>query len=136
VRTGQLIGPLHGIPFAVKDNYDTVDMRTTAGAAADYANDKPPKDATMVAKLRASGAIILGKTNLDEYAPAGIARSSLGGQTCNPYDTKRVAAGSSSGSGARWRRISQSARWARIRLDRCAILPPRICSSAWSRPKV
>jgi len=49
-----LIGPLHGIPFAVKDNYDTVDMRTTAGAAADYANDKPPKDATMVAKLRAS----------------------------------------------------------------------------------
>jgi amidase len=99
-RTGQLIGPLHGIPFAVKDNYDTVDMRTTAGAAADYANDKPPKDATMVAKLRASGAIILGKTNLDEYAPAGIARSSLGGQTCNPYDTKRVAAGSSSGSGA------------------------------------
>ena len=100
VRTGQLIGPLHGIPFAVKDNYDTVDMRTTAGAAADYANDKPPKDATMVAKLRASGAIILGKTNLDEYAPAGIARSSLGGQTCNPYDTKRVAAGSSSGSGA------------------------------------
>jgi amidase len=99
-RTGQLVGPLHGIPFAVKDNYDTVDMRTTAGAAADYANDKPPKDATMVAKLRASGAIILGKTNLDEYAPAGIARSSLGGQTCNPYDTKRVPAGSSSGSGA------------------------------------
>jgi amidase len=99
-RTGQLIGPLHGIPFAVKDNYDTVDMRTTAGAAADYANDKPPKDATMVAKLRAAGAIILGKTNLDEYAPAGIARSSLGGQTCNPYDTKRVPAGSSGGSGA------------------------------------
>jgi len=99
-RTGQLIGPLHGIPFAVKDNYDTVDMRTTAGAAADYANDKPPKDATMVARLRAAGAIILGKTNLDEYAPAGIARSSLGGQTCNPYDTKRVPAGSSGGSGA------------------------------------
>ena len=65
-------------------------MRTTAGAAADYANDKPPKDATMVAKLRAAGAIILGKTNLDEYAPAGIGRSTLGGQTCNPYDTKRI----------------------------------------------
>ena len=54
----------------------------------------------MVAKLRAAGAIILGKTNLDEYAPAGIARSTLGGQTCNPYDTKRVPAGSSGGSGA------------------------------------
>ena len=99
-RTGEFVGPLHGIPFAIKDNYDTVDMRTTAGAAAAYANDKPPKDATMVAKLRAAGAIILGKTNLDEYAPAGIARSSLGGQTCNPYDTKRVPGGSSAGSGA------------------------------------
>ncbi|HWN50023.1 MAG TPA: amidase [Xanthobacteraceae bacterium] len=99
-RTGQLVGPLHGIPFAVKDNYDTIDMRTTAGAAAEYANDKPPKDATMVARLRAAGAIILGKTNLDEYAPAGIGRSSLGGQTCNPYDTKRIPGGSSAGSGA------------------------------------
>ncbi|MGC2716238.1 MAG: amidase family protein, partial [Pseudolabrys sp.] len=48
-RTGEFVGPLHGIPFAIKDNYDTVDMRTTAGAAAAYANDKPPKDATMVA---------------------------------------------------------------------------------------
>jgi Asp-tRNA(Asn)/Glu-tRNA(Gln) amidotransferase A subunit family amidase len=99
-HTGEFVGPLHGIPFAIKDNYDTVDMRTTAGAAAAYANDKPPKDAAMVAKLRAAGAIILGKTNLDEYAPAGIARSSLGGQTCNPYDTKRVPGGSSAGSGA------------------------------------
>jgi len=99
-RTGKLVGPLHGIPFAVKDNYDTVDMRTTAGAAAEYANDKPPKDATIVAKLRAAGAIILGKTNLDEYAPAGIGRSTLGGQTCNPYDTKRITGGSSAGSAA------------------------------------
>jgi len=99
-RTGNFVGPLHGIPIAVKDNYDTVDMRTTAGANADYANDKPPKDATMVAKLRAAGAIILGKTNLDEYAPAGIGRSTLGGQTCNPYDTKRISGGSSAGSAA------------------------------------
>jgi amidase len=99
-RTGQFVGPLHGIPFAIKDNYDTVDMRTTAGAAADYANDKPPKDSTIVAKLRAAGAIFLGKTNLDEYAPAGIGRSTLGGQTCNPYDTKRIPGGSSAGSGA------------------------------------
>ena len=99
-RTGEFVGPLHGIAFAVKDNYDTVDMRTTAGAAADYANDKPPRDATMVAKLRAAGAIILGKTNLDEYAPAGIGRSTLGGQTCNPYDTKRITGGSSAGSAA------------------------------------
>ncbi|HEY7297446.1 MAG TPA: amidase family protein [Xanthobacteraceae bacterium] len=99
-QTGNFVGPLHGIPIAVKDNYDTVDMRTTAGAAADYANDKPPQDATMVAKLRAAGAIILGKTNLDEYAPAGIGRSTLGGQSCNPYDTKRITGGSSAGSAA------------------------------------
>ena len=99
-RTDRLIGPLHGIPFAIKDNYDTIDMRTTAGAAAEYANDKPPADATMIAKLRAAGAIIIGKTNLDEYAPAGIGRSTLGGQTCNPYDTKRTPGGSSAGSGA------------------------------------
>ncbi len=48
-RTGNFLGPLHGIPIAVKENYDTIDMRTTAGALADYANDKPPRDATMVA---------------------------------------------------------------------------------------
>jgi Asp-tRNA(Asn)/Glu-tRNA(Gln) amidotransferase A subunit family amidase len=99
-RTGNFVGPLHGIPIAIKDNYDTIDMRTTAGAIADYANDKAPKDATMVAKLRAAGAIMLGKTNLDEYAPAGIGRSTLGGQTCNPYDTKRITGGSSAGSAA------------------------------------
>jgi amidase len=99
-RTGNLVGPLHGILIAVKDNYDTIDMRTTAGAIAEYANDKPPKDATMVAKLRAAGAIMIGKTNLDEYAPAGIGRSTLGGQTCNPYDTKRITGGSSAGSAA------------------------------------
>jgi amidase len=99
-RTGNFVGALHGIPIAVKDNYDTVDMRTTAGAIADYAHDRPPKDATMVAKLRAAGAIILGKTNLDEYAPAGIGRSTLGGQSCNPYDTKRITGGSSAGSAA------------------------------------
>ena len=80
-RTGRLVGPLHGIPMAIKDNYDTVDMRTTAGAAAPYANDKPPQDATIVAKLRAAGAIFLGKTNLDEYAPASIARKARAAAT-------------------------------------------------------
>jgi len=75
-------------------------MRTTAGAAAAYANDKPPRDATVIAKLRAAGAIIIGKTNLDEYAPAGIGRSTFGGQSCNPYETTRIPGGSSGGSGA------------------------------------
>ena len=99
-RTGRLAGPLHGIPIAVKDLFDTFDMRTTAGAAAAYANDRPPRDATVIAKLRAAGAIIIGKTNLDEYAPAGIGRSTFGGQSCNPYDTTRIPGGSSGGSAA------------------------------------
>ena len=99
-RTGKFAGPLHGIPIAIKDNYDTLDMRTTAAAAAEYADDRPPDDATMVARLRAAGAILLGKTNMDEYAPAGIARSAFGGQTCNPYDTTRIPGGSSGGSAA------------------------------------
>ena len=99
-RTGKFAGPLHGIPIAIKDNYDTFDMRTTAAAAAEYADDRPPDDASMVAKLRAAGAILLGKTNMDEYAPAGIARSAFGGQTCNPYDTTRIPGGSSGGSAA------------------------------------
>ncbi len=99
-RTGKFVGPLHGIPIAIKDVYDTVDLRTTGGAAAPYANDKAPRDATIVAKLRAAGAIVLGKTNTDEYAAASIGRSGFGGQTCNPYDTTRVPGGSSGGSGA------------------------------------
>lgn len=96
--SGKLKGPLHGIPFAIKDQFDTADMRTTAGAAARYANDRPPKDATVVARLRAAGAIILGKSNLGEYASGD--RSTYGGTTCNPYDTTRSAGRSSGGSGA------------------------------------
>src|SRR5262245_26799922 len=88
VRTGRLAGPLHGVVIAIKDQYDTRDMRTTSGADAQYANDRPPDDATFVAKLRGAGAIILAKANLAEYAVDG-ARSSFGGTFCNPYDTER-----------------------------------------------
>ena len=62
--TGKLIGPLHGVVFAIKDQYDTFDMRTTAGMDAAYANDRPPRDATFVKRLREAGAIILAKANL------------------------------------------------------------------------
>jgi amidase len=97
-RTGQLSGPLHGMVIAIKDQYDTKDMRTTSGADAQYANDRPPDDATFVAKLREAGAIILAKANLAEYAVDG-ARSSFGGTFCNPYDTEREPGMSSAGSG-------------------------------------
>jgi amidase len=98
-RTGRLVGPLHGVVIAIKDQYDTKDMRTTSGADAQYANDRPPDDATFVAKLRDAGAIILAKANLAEYAVDG-ARSSFGGTFCNPYDTEREPGMSSAGSGS------------------------------------
>lgn len=98
-KTGKLVGPLHGVVMAIKDQYDTFDMRTTAGADVPYANDRPPEDSTFVEKLRAAGAIILAKSNLGEYASA-TPRSSFGGTFCNPYDTERIPRGSSSGSGS------------------------------------
>ena len=96
-QNGKLIGPLHGVVMAIKDQYDTFDMRTTSGADVDYANDRPPEDATFVKRLRDAGAIILAKANLAEYAVDG-ARSSFGGTFCNPYDTEREPGMSSAGS--------------------------------------
>ena len=96
-RTGRLVGALHGVVLAIKDQYDTFDMRTTSGGDVDYANDRPPDDATFVKRLRDAGAIILAKSNLAEYAVDG-ARSSFGGTFCNPYDTEREPGMSSAGS--------------------------------------
>ena len=98
-RTGRLAGPLHGVVMAIKDQYDTFDMRTTSGADVEYANDRPPDDATFVKRLRDAGAIILAKSNLAEYAVDG-SRSSFGGTFCNPYDTEREPGMSSAGSGS------------------------------------
>src|SRR6266851_366788 len=97
--TGKLIGPLHGVVFAVKDQYDTFDMRTTGGMDAPYANDRPPDDATFVKRLREAGAIILAKANLGEMGTPN-SRSSFGGPFCNPYDTQRSPGTSSGGSGS------------------------------------
>ncbi len=97
-KTGKLVGPLHGVVMSIKDQYDTFDMRTTSGADAPYANDRPPLDSTFVERLRKAGAIMLGKANLGEYA-AGP-RSAFGGTFCNPYDTERSPGGSSGGSGS------------------------------------
>src|SRR5712691_9466828 len=97
--TGKLIGPLHGVVFSIKDQYDTFDMRTTAGMDAAYANDRPPRDATFVKRLREAGVIILAKANLGEMGTPN-SRSSFGGPFCNPYDTQRSPGTSSGGSGA------------------------------------
>jgi amidase len=97
--TGKLIGALHGVVFSIKDQYDTFDMRTTAGMDAAYANDRPPGDATFVKRLREAGAIILAKANLGEMGTPN-SRSSFGGPFCNPYDTQRSPGTSSGGSGS------------------------------------
>jgi amidase len=98
-------GALFGVPVLIKDNIDTADrMSTTAGSLA-LADSKPPRDAFIVRRLRASGAVILGKTNLSEWANFRSTRSSSGwsgrgGQTKNPFALDRNPCGSSSGSGA------------------------------------
>ena len=90
-------GPLHGIPIAVKDNIDTVDLPTTGGSVV-FEGSFPARDATVVDKLRRAGAIIFIKTNLDEFASSSMGLSSLGGQTLNPYDLRRSPGGSSGGT--------------------------------------
>jgi amidase len=101
---GQRRGPLHGIPVLVKDNIDVAGLPTTAGSLA-LANHVPADDAALVASLRNAGAVILGKTNLSEWANFRSTNSisgwsSAGGQTRNPYVLDRNACGSSSGTGA------------------------------------
>jgi amidase len=101
---GKVRGPLHGIPVLIKDNIDTADkMQTTAGSIALEGNHAE-KDAFLVARLRAAGAVIIGKTNMSEWANFRSTRSvsgwsSRGGQTKNPYVLDRNPCGSSSGSG-------------------------------------
>ena len=97
-KAGHVRGPLHGIPVIVKDNYGTRGMPTSAGtiALATLETD----DAFQVKKLRDAGAVILGKSNMHELASGITTISSIGGQTCNPYDPDRSPGGSSGGSGA------------------------------------
>ncbi len=100
-RTGTLTGPLHGIPFIVKDNYDTHDMPTTGGSAS-LAGSMAADDAYQVRKIREAGAIVLAKSNLAEFAFTALETvgSMLPGWTFNPYALNRVTAGSSGGTAA------------------------------------
>lgn len=99
IRRGDYRGPLHGVPVALKDLYDTAGVPTTA-ASRIYADRVPDEDATSVARLRAAGAVLLGKTNLHEFAYGVTSDSSYFGPTRNPWDLERVPGGSSGGSGA------------------------------------
>ena len=107
-RKGQIRGPLHGIPILVKDNIATDDnMETTAGSLA-ILRSRVPADAVIIQRLREAGAVILGKTNLGEWAnfrsfipifPLAVGWSARGGNTINAYDLSYTSWGSSSGSG-------------------------------------
>lgn len=103
-KSGKLRGPLHGIPVLIKDNIATADkMQTTAGSLA-LAGTPAPRDAFIVARLREAGVVLLGKTNLSEWANfrdrhSTSGWSGRGGQTKNPYALDRSPSGSSSGSG-------------------------------------
>jgi len=96
------VGPLHGVPLVLKDNYNTSDLPTTGGSLT-LEGFVPSEDAFTVNQLREAGAIVIGKGNMDEWAHGGSpggGYSSLGGQTLNPYDLNRGPAGSSGGPAA------------------------------------
>ena len=95
----EIIGPLHGVPMTIKDQFDTAGVISTAGTRG-RANFVPEQDAVAVARLRGAGAIILGKTNLPEFAIAFETDNLVYGRTNNPYDVSRTSGGSSGGEAA------------------------------------
>ena len=96
---GKFRGPLHGIPIALKDNIDTAGIRTTA-ASPMFKDRVPDEDADVVRRLKAAGAVIIGKLNLHEFALGCTGSVSYFGPTRNPWDLANVTGGSSAGSGA------------------------------------
>lgn len=139
-KQGKLRGPLHGIPILIKDNIDTADkMHTTAGSIA-LADHIANKDAFVVTQLRKAGALIIGKTNLSEWANFRSTRSSSGwssrgGQTRNPYVINRSPCGSSSGSA-----VAVSANLCAVAVgtetDGSVIAPASFCGIVGIKPTV
>ena len=99
IAHGHYRGPLHGVPVTIKDMFETAGVRTTGGSKI-LAEWVPETDAALVERLRAAGAIIIGKTNLDEFGHGGTSTLSHFGPVRNPWDIDRIAGGSSGGSAA------------------------------------
>lgn len=133
-------GPLHGIPILIKDNIGTADRMTTTAGSLALEGSIPPRDAFVAARLRAAGAILLGKTNLSEWANFRSSRStsgwsSRGGQCRNPYALDRNTSGSSSGSGAA-AAASLCAAAVGSETDGSIVSPSSICGIVGIKPTV
>ena len=111
ILRGEYRGPLHGIPVAVKDQFWTKGMRSTGGSRI-LADFVPDEDATVIAKLKQAGAVLLGKTNLTEFAITGF--SHRFSTPRNPWNLEMYTGGSSSGSGAATAAFLCATSWARI----------------------
>ena len=96
---GEIRGPLHGVPITIKDCFDTAGVRTTRGSAI-FADHTPRADATAVTRLKRAGAIVLGKTNLPEFALWWESDNLVFGRTRNPWNADRIAGGSTGGEAA------------------------------------
>lgn len=137
---GRVRGPMHGVPILIKDNIATRDrMQTTAGSLA-LVGSQPPEDAFVVQRLRAAGAVILGKTNLSEWANIRSSQSTSGwsargGLTRNPYALDRNTSGSSSGSGAA-AAASLCAAAVGTETDGSILSPASICGLVGLKPTV
>lgn len=97
IKAGRSLGPLHGVPISVKDLYDTRGIRTTAGSKV-FAERVPTEDAAVVKKLKQAGAVLIGKTNMHEFAFGVTTVNPHYGAALNPWDLNRVSGGSSGGS--------------------------------------